>query len=140
MINSTEGRVKILPFAPEHLGWLEPPVPAPADSAVWSLGPNFTLFLDGRPVACGGVVVRGDHGILWSHLSDEIRRHPMILHRRVRRGIADLSRKHGLRSLEASARSDFPVAKHWLRRLGFEEMNDVTIDGHSYTRFLKWQK
>ncbi len=52
-------------------------------------------------------------------LSDELRAHPVFMHRSAKRGLQLLLKKPGISSVGASVHKDFAVAKEWLARLGF---------------------
>lgn len=52
-------------------------------------------------------------------LSDELRAHPVFMHRSTKRGLQLLLQKPGVASVAASVHKDFAIGIKWLDRLGF---------------------
>jgi hypothetical protein len=137
--------IAIVPFEVGHLARIEPPLVSPGRAAAHPpasvIGPAFTAIAeDGAVLGCAGVVVHGSVGEAWAVLSDEARRRPLFLHRRVKRGLAAIVREHGLLRVEAAAHGDHPAAQSWLRRLGFREDGaepNYLGTGHTYVRYVK---
>jgi hypothetical protein len=113
------------PFKAEHLGQLRvqeaqrwtmayvtPEILVQLE-AQWST----TLFKNGRPILCGGVLPqRPDYGILWSFVgegttADDFRR----IHYLVKRFIAGLP----YRRVEMHVDADFTNGHRWAKALGF---------------------
>jgi hypothetical protein len=91
-------------------------------------------------VGCGGVIVEGDTGHAWACLSDGLRARPMVLHRHVKRVLAQIEREHRLRRIYATVYDDFIRGKRWLARLGFREeetLTDYRGTGLTYRRFVR---
>ena len=76
-----------------------------------------TVFRDGRPICCGGVIEqRPDYGILWSFVGSDVTPHDFpALHRLVRLFITDLP----YRRLEMHVDVGFKNGHRWAKALGF---------------------
>lgn len=81
-----------------------------------------TIECDGRVIGVGGLVYRPDGVFASVLLTDEIRRHPMALHRAVKRGLEAAGRS-GVREIFAGAQQGNAMAEPWLRRLGFKPLD-----------------
>lgn len=76
-----------------------------------------TVFRDGRPICCGGVIEqRPDYGILWSFVGSDVTVYDFRkLHRLVSLFIADLP----YRRLEMHVDTNFRNGHRWAKALGF---------------------
>ena len=79
-----------------------------------------TATKHGKPIAIGGLVYRPEGVFASVKLTDEIRQHPMALHRAVKRGLEAAARA-GIREIFADTEVGNPAAAPWLQRLGFEQ-------------------
>jgi RimJ/RimL family protein N-acetyltransferase len=83
-------------------------------------GPAFTGWWHGHILACAGLMMPWPHlASAWAVLTPEGRRHPVMVHRTVRRFLDALAAAHQLRRIEAIAIEQDPRARRWLERLGF---------------------
>lgn len=129
----------IVPFKAEHLAALALQ-PAQALSlqdtgddygpALEAGGNGYTAIVDGRPVACAGIVEqwRG-RGLAWALLAGDIGPHCFVRVTRAVRRALDLS---PLRRVEAHVDVRFNQGIRWARMLGFEAesvMRSFTPDG-----------
>jgi hypothetical protein len=76
-----------------------------------------TVFRDGRPICCGGVIEqRPDYGILWSFVGSDVTPYDFrTLHHLVSLFIADLP----YRRLEMHVDTNFRNGHRWAKALGF---------------------
>ena len=143
--------VRIVPFAPAHLTAI---APGPFDAiAVEGLdlralaalradvGPAWSAMRDGRILGCAGIVPlwRGV-GAGWLFGGAELRRHPMLLHRAVARGVPQAMRGLGLHRLQISVHEQFAASLGWVERLGFVPegvMPGYGPNGDSYIRYAR---
>ena len=80
-------------------------------------GPAFTLFLDKKPIACGGVRIYGV-GELWMLTNDENRKkHIKSIYRASKEEINKMIRENHLWRVMAERNE----ADTWLKHLGFKE-------------------
>lgn len=124
---------RLIPFEAWHLAEVEPREPGRVVRGIDArliaekyahLGPAWSLLRlsDARIIACGGIILppwRG-HAEAWMVVGAAARASAFALHRSVKRQMEVVIAAHGLRRLQAVARSDFPAARAWLKRLGFE--------------------
>ncbi len=93
-----------------------------------------TAELDGRVLGVGGLGYRPDGTVIaFAHLSDELRQHPVAVHRAGRLGMA-LIESSGVPLVIAEAQPGNPAAERWLKHFGFERMEH---DGH---RAFVWRR
>lgn len=99
------------------------------------VGPAATALMQGRVVACAGVVCQ-DYGVgtLWAFIAHDAGQHFVRLHRCARR----LMHLAQMRRIEASAEVDFGPGCRWLELLGFQSeglMKQYGPDGSDHIRF-----
>lgn len=84
----------------------------------------------GRVLGCAGVLAPpgGRVGRAWAILGEELRRRPLVLHRRVLRLLPRIAVELGLDRIEARVRADFPAGRAWLGRLGFRRPEPASPD------------
>lgn len=85
--------------------------------------------VDGEVIGLGGIALLPDQtAIAFVHLSDEARKHPILLHRAALTTLAD-AKARGIRKIIAMADDDQPAAERWLIRLGFrrEEIEGMKV-------------
>ena len=113
------------PFKAEHLSaltvqeaqrWTMSYMPPSMMQLLEGLWSN-TVFKDGRPICCGGVIEqRPDYGILWSFVGSDVTPHDFFhLHRLARLFIRSLP----YRRLEMHVDCEFVNGHRWARALGF---------------------
>lgn len=113
------------PFRPDHLkelplqlaqAHLSATVAGKEYAAALSLGEAYAALIEGRPVACAGLVeMWPGRAIAWALLSRDAGPHFLKIHRAVAR-MLDLCPCH---RVEAYADAGFPAASRWLETLGF---------------------
>jgi hypothetical protein len=113
----------MVPFRPEHLLALTPPVAARSDLERFArlyrpAGPAWTVLADGAPVGCGGIVKACEVGRGWVILSQPVR--TAAIHRAARRAIERELAIGIIRHIEARAIEEWDGACRWLERLGFQ--------------------
>jgi len=88
--------------------------------------------IDGRVIGVGGLAfLPGGTVVAWAALTDEARKAKVSLHKAGLRMMRD-ARAAGFKRVVASADAQSPTAVRWLKRLGFELIDDdpATEDGH----------
>lgn len=143
--------IRIVPFAPEHLTAI---APGPFDAiAVEGLdlramaasradvGPAWSAVADGRILGCAGIVPLW-RGVAagWLFGGEELRRHPVALHRAVARGVPQAMRGLGLHRLQISVHENFAASLAWVERLGFVKegaMPGYGPNGDNYIRYAR---
>ena len=114
------------PFKAEHLSaltvqeaqrWTMSYMPPSMMQLLEGLWSN-TVFKDGRPICCGGVIEqRPDYGILWSFVGSDVTPHDFLtLHRLVKLFICDLP----FDRLEMHVDVNFRNGHRWAKTLGFQ--------------------
>lgn len=114
--------MRIEAFKPWHLAAMDPKHlrPEVLDTATIEhaesvTGPAFTVWHEGRVLACGGIAVGTPIGdMLWSYIDDRAGRHFVAIDRAARRLIA----AHG-GPLVATTERGFPQGCRWLDMMGF---------------------
>ena len=143
--------VRIVPFEPWHLGLVDAAV---FDRSVANLidlralasathynDPAFSVIHEGCVVGAVGILVlwpRVAEG--WLFASDELRRHPVFLHKYVKRGIVMLEQSFGLHRIQISVHAGYVTAQRWAERLGFAfegEMKGYGPNGDTYLRYAR---
>lgn len=125
-------QIEIVPFEVEHvlnLDVREHDRPMQGEEAFkeWAktnhdFGPSFTGFLDGRVLGCGGVRILWDGvGEAWALFSKEIARHPREAYYYVNKFLKRIVKDWKLHRVQAHVRADVPMAKRYLKNLGFKE-------------------
>jgi hypothetical protein len=108
------------------MAYLEPNI-ATGLETLWSN----TVFKDGRPICCGGVIAqRADYGILWSFVGSDVTPHDFpLLHRLVKAFVGALP----FRRLEMHVDCGFRNGHRWAKALGFtkeaERMRGFLLNG-----------
>lgn len=122
--------VRLTPFRAAHALALRPSAPgAEALSLLGDLeararayeaaGPAWTLWADGRPLACGGAVrFWPGVGELWCWAGDEASARPVAFARQARRCVALLRGGHGFARVQAHVREDDARARRFALFLG----------------------
>ena len=136
----------IVPFKAEHLAALAlQPAQAMALSefdpsygpALEQAGGAYTALIDGKPVACAGIVEQWKgRGLAWALLSLESGQHFIRVTRAVRRAL-DLS---PLRRVEAHVDVNFAAAVRWAEMLGFKAesvMESFTPEGNAAFMYVR---
>jgi RimJ/RimL family protein N-acetyltransferase len=151
MTRTSDEEIRIAPFAPEHLAAIAPgpfdavavegfDLRAMAEARV-QLGPAWSALSGARVLGCAGIVPlwRGV-GAAWLLGGDELRRHPLALHRAVARGLPRAMRGLGLRRLQISVHENFAASLRWVERLGFRHEGAMPAygpNGDTYIRYAR---
>jgi hypothetical protein len=116
-----------------HSGWpLKFTVEPATAEDIEAFGPPFgyrvqaiACKIDDRTIGVGGIgfLDNGDVA-LWARLTDEIRKHPVQLHKTALAFIDEHVRKRGIPLLSATADPSIPAAPRWLERLGFKPVGN----------------
>jgi len=113
--------MRIAPFSAGHIAALGRGAEAwtvdyITNAAALEGGLAFTGMVEGRPVACGGVVEvwRGRY-IAWFYAGSDAKQHWKHIHRAVKKFLADLDADR----VEADIDCDFAGAHRWIQSLGF---------------------
>lgn len=117
--------MKIVPFVPEHLktfspGKFDAELIEHLDPDAWE-GNALSAVKDRKTLGMAGMRVEGKTGYGWLLGSDELRRHPMLLHRAVKRGLEWMVVNYSLKRLVVYVSEDFTESRKWVERLGFRE-------------------
>ena len=87
----------------------------------------FTGRVGGEIKGIGGIGYLPDGTALaFLHLAEGAERYAVSLHKAARLVIEEAKRR-GIRKIVAQADPNYPTAKRWLKRLGFEPTDDETI-------------
>lgn len=101
-------------------------------------GAAYTAFLDGKPVACAGLIaVHDSRAVAWAITSRCEKRVFARVHREIMRGLDQFP----FRRIEAAVRADFTAGRRWLDRLGFaceaERLEAYLPDGRAAALYAK---
>jgi hypothetical protein len=78
---------------------------------------NYTLLVEGKPIACGGVIRFWDtRGEVWSLLDEQSGHRFILWHRCVQRFLASIPVKR----MEAVVEKSFEPGHRWVKMLGFK--------------------
>jgi hypothetical protein len=78
-----------------------------------------TADVDGAPVAIGGLAYLPDNTVFaFLEGAEAVKRHPVAIHKAVRRGLDDAKRR-GVRRILSIADEHIEAAPRWLERFGF---------------------
>lgn len=140
--------MQVIPFHPDHLYALIPETP---ERAGWEVAPAahihaldnghaVTGLIDGKPVACGGLVLLWP-GVAegWLATTPAAVAHPTWLVRSIIRFIRAKIAELQIRRLQAHVDASFTRAWMWLERLGLQresEMLRYGRDGGTYYMYV----
>ncbi len=142
----------LIPFRAEHLvRFLNRD--GPLDEQLWLLvqkesrGPAWTVMVDDRIIACGGVVIiwKGV-GAAWIVFSETMPTHGLWMTRMTKRVLEDAVRIYNLHRLETMVEASNERYRRWVKVLGFTPENGVarayTTDKKDTTRFerITWDQ
>jgi len=89
-------------------------------------GPAFTAVHEGKIIACAGVILHGDEGMGWALFAKNMTLSTAfdgaVL---VRDTLMKIIRDHRLKTVYASARSDFHKGQRYLHFLGFTKVGPI---------------
>lgn len=131
--------IQVVPFEELHVKHL-PPISESLLRFYLSSGENWTLLLDGIPVAAAGVLINGGIGTSWGLISDKAKTLPVALHKNVKRILGEIIARHGLRRVDVIANPAMPENVRWVEHLGFHhegmmtDFYDVGIPAAYYAR------
>lgn len=135
--------IEVVPFRASDLLEFQPraegTAPPIESTRAWRLGlqyqqegPAFTMRVDGRVVACAGVVLRQDGlATAWLVASEDIRRYRFTLYKRVKRELDSIMRYAAIQRVQTILPPGFPDAKRWLECLGFRRDDDYQVYSRS---------
>lgn len=90
-----------------------------AAKAWYKSGPAYTLFIDGEPIACGGVsFIDTTMGECWALIP--VKKNGIIIFRYILKVFEDLIKKHKFRRLQAHVIKDFKAGERLMEKLDFE--------------------
>ena len=96
------------------------------------------MVVEGRVLAIGGLAEVDGVVKAWVLASDEAReRHPVFLHRAVRRALRWIEEDVGGARIEVAAADGFEASRRWIERLGFVPAEAQSRDG--FVRYVKWR-
>lgn len=92
--------------------------------ALEKCGGSYTAIVDGRPIACAGIVEQWAHrGLAWALLGEESGQHFVAITRAVKRMLA-IAHYH---RIEMHVNAEFPQAMRWAEMLGFEVESKMAL-------------
>jgi len=128
----------LIPFLAEHIGMLK--TRDAAQTEPWALavekerkGPAYTVLVDGKVIACAGVmVVWPGVGMAWANVGEgfESDGRWRWCTRTMRRFLSDVMRSHRLHRLEGTVLADSERNQRYLEFLGFTRENGKA---HAFT-------
>lgn len=134
--------MKTVPFKPEHLDEIEfghiekRSAMGEFRKIAGSIpGPAKTLMAGKTPVGAFGIVVTGDTGWSWAVFSDELRKHPVALHRTA---LKELNSVKGLKAIHGTVKYGWGEGATWLRRLGYVWSGTIRTSEGLLERFTRW--
>ena len=132
----------LVPFQPCHIDNYRPGVVerlsfnrerAKAACGAWENA--VSVVHKGEVIGMSAAFIRGKMATVSMFLSDEIRRHPIFLHRTVRRGMQML-KECGVETIVVTCDARLRSAVGWLDRLGFKKTGKtVEHNGIDYMRY-----
>lgn len=139
--------MRIVPFRPEHVDEIQ--LGGVERTALGAIGDVTDLlaksvrsgtFMDGdTPLGAYGLVVDANGaGWFWMLLSDAWRKHPVALHRGVKRELGRIAAQGLANPLYGAVRADYATGHRWLEKLGFTADGVVSLPHGEFTRFVKW--
>lgn len=134
--------MKTVPFRPEHLDRIEFGRIEREDAMDTfreiigdGKGPAKTLMNGNTPVGAFGIVVTGDTGWSWAVFSDELRKHPVALHRTA---LKELNAVKDLKAVHGTVKYGWKEGAEWLRRLGYVWSGTIQTSEGLLERFTRW--
>ncbi len=101
-------------------------------------GRAVSMVVEGRVLAIGGLAEVDGAVKAWVLASDEAReRHPIFLHRAVKRALRWIEEDVGAARIEVAAADGFKASRRWIERLGFVPAEAQPEDG--FVRYVKCQ-
>lgn len=144
--------MRIVPFQAGHITLLEPRGPdigllqsfgdplAVANSFAAN-GLGMTVLVDGRPIACAGIVFLWKGvGEAWTLTSPLVEQHRKSFHRAVVTMLDQTQTHRRLHRVQTAVHEGFEVSQFWLERLGFAcegAMVDYGPDRETYLRYAR---
>ena len=138
--------MEIVPFQADHLDALQL---QPAQAmfyakfspqyayALEEVGNSWTALLDGRPIACAGIVEQWEgRGLAWALLAHDCGRHFIAITRAVQRALT----ASPFRRVEAQVDAEFGPGMRWAQMLGFEvesKMRRFTPEGRDAFMYVR---
>jgi hypothetical protein len=102
-------------------------------------GPALAAELDGRVVACCGVLLAGKGGEAWAMVDHTAARLcPVALTRAVRRGLDGIMEQNGLGSLVCTVHPADTMGRRWAGAVGFRDSGKrVDMGGIPYNLYVR---
>jgi len=135
--------INVIPFVPDHMLTFVPGsreaeamlgADIPAMGEFWD-GKAMAAVIDGRCVGIFGALEIEGEVTVTALMSDELRSHPLALHRGIKQALIDIL-DAGYEKISCKARASDARGRKWLHRLGFE-LDDET-DGE--VRYILWKQ
>lgn len=93
---------------------------------------------DGRKIGLGGLGFPPDMPvIIWAELTDELRKHPVALHKIGLMGMRE-ARSMGVKYMVATTAVGFEAAERWIARLGFVETGEIQVEDSAGKKVWAW--
>jgi len=126
-------------FKPEDLKTIKAIEPFMENPEGWEKVINnsiaFTAEEDGRPIACGGVVV-GEEAMMWARTNGKA---TIKVYRALKEGLRILIDELGDMEYIAFILDGFDIGRRFAERFGFKKTNTtIEHDNHVYHRYRLW--
>ena len=93
---------------------------------------------DGQKIGIGGLgFPPGMPVVIWAELTDELRKHPVSLHKIGLMGMRE-ARAMGVRYMIATTAVGFEAAERWIARLGFVETGEIQLENSTGKKVHAW--
>lgn len=93
---------------------------------------------DGQKIGIGGLgFPPGMPVVIWAELTDELRKHPIALHKIGLMGMRE-ARAMGVRYMIATTSVGFEAAERWIARLGFVETGEIQLEDSTGKKVHAW--
>jgi RimJ/RimL family protein N-acetyltransferase len=136
--------MNVLTFRPEHVAFITPQTHQRVSlkaieylSRLGELGPAISGEVDGRIIACGGIIRQEfNTGTAWAFFDEGAGRHFIKLDRVMRRMLELVA----MRRIEATVETDFTPGCRWLDLLGFHSegvMRSYGPNGEDHWRYAR---
>ncbi len=98
----------------------------------------WTALKDGQKVGIGGLGFPPNMPvIIWAELTDELRKHPVALHKIGLMGMRE-ARAMGIKYMVATTAIGFDAAERWIARLGFVETGEIQVEDSAGKKVWAW--
>ena len=107
------------------------------DLSGWE-GSAFTILEDGEPVGISGFSLEDGIGTGWLIGSEQLRNHPVFLHRTMKKVLCELLRNSAVKYIYVDVEKQNTVAVRWLERLGFWRRSESATTARYVLEDMKW--